>query len=212
MNDQRPARFFGCLIILAAFAVFLVLFLVASSPARGQSSGLPDHDLTPGSVRVTRAMDASGYWLSGGVLKKINEGCPVVIKTEESAPAGCPGPVTEAEVCGSTGTRQYRHTGHITKREVCRRYGISRKDCPQFEDDHLIPLELGGSDDASNHFAEPWGGTAGAIEKDKLENHLRFLVCRLHVLPLDRAQRCIVTDWVRCWALAQKANYEAMGR
>ena len=38
------------------------------------------------------------------------------------------------------------------------------------EIDHIIPLELGGSNDIANLFPEPGAGAAGFREKVRLEN------------------------------------------
>jgi hypothetical protein len=67
-----------------------------------------------------------------------------------------------------------------------------------FEEDHLIPLSLGGSPaDQRNLWPEPrqpadgWG----ADRKDELERVLHRLVCAGR-LPLPLAQRSIARDWI----------------
>jgi len=65
----------------------------------------------------------------------------------------------------------------------------------QFEEDHLISLELGGSPtNPKNLWPEPWAGIYGARAKDKLENKLHALVCA-NQLSLADAQRLISTNW-----------------
>ena len=64
-----------------------------------------------------------------------------------------------------------------------------------FEEDHLIPLELGGHPTSpKNLWPEPWSGTSGASLKDVLENKLHLLVCS-HTLTLKVAQKAIATNW-----------------
>ena len=64
-----------------------------------------------------------------------------------------------------------------------------------FEEDHLIPLELGGHPTSpKNLWPEPWSGTSGARLKDVLENKLHLLVCS-HTLTLKVAQKAIATNW-----------------
>ena len=47
-----------------------------------------------------------------------------------------------------------------------------------FEEDHLISLELGGNPtDPKNLWPEPYASTTGARVKDRLENALHVLVC-----------------------------------
>jgi len=48
-----------------------------------------------------------------------------------------------------------------------------------YEEDHMIPLELGGHPtDPRNLWAEPWDGPNGAHAKDKIENKLHRKVCK----------------------------------
>jgi len=64
-----------------------------------------------------------------------------------------------------------------------------------FEEDHLIPLELGGSPtSAQNLWPELWSGPSGARDKDRLENRLHALVCS-GSLSLILAQEAISTNW-----------------
>jgi len=70
-----------------------------------------------------------------------------------------------------------------------------------YEEDHLISLELGGSPTAAaNLWPEPYAPTLGAHKKDAIENRLHSLVCS-GALPLKTAQHAIATDW---WAAYQK--------
>lgn len=66
-----------------------------------------------------------------------------------------------------------------------------------YEEDHLIPLELGGNPtDPRNLWPEPRGGvTFTAAMKDRLENSLRHKVCSGQ-LSLTLARQDIATDWV----------------
>ncbi|WP_442542717.1 DUF3761 domain-containing protein [Arthrobacter sp. KN11-1C] len=66
-----------------------------------------------------------------------------------------------------------------------------------YEEDHLIPLELGGAPaDALNLWPDPYNLPNGARTKDTLENKLHDLVCS-GSLPLATAQQAIASDW---WA------------
>ena len=68
-------------------------------------------------------------------------------------------------------------------------------DTKLFEEDHLIPLELGGHPtDPKNLWPEPWSAPYGARLKDSLENKLHLLVCS-HQITLRVAQKAIATDW-----------------
>jgi hypothetical protein len=62
------------------------------------------------------------------------------------------------------------------------------------EIDHIIPLELGGSNDIANLFPEPGSGAANYHFKDELENRLHDLVCS-GAVPLRTAQQEIARNW-----------------
>lgn len=70
-----------------------------------------------------------------------------------------------------------------------------------YEEDHLISLELGGSPSSpANLWPEPYNSTEGARVKDVIENKLHTLVCN-HTITLATAQRAIATNW---WTAYQK--------
>lgn len=72
----------------------------------------------------------------------------------------------------------------------------------KYEEDHFIPLELGGNPtDERNLWPEPWDGEYGAHKKDLLENHLHRSVCDKDLtkrMLLKDAQDCI-KDWQACY-------------
>ncbi|MGA7180659.1 MAG: hypothetical protein WBX11_13880 [Thiobacillaceae bacterium] len=83
------------------------------------------------------------------------------------------------------------------KREQIRAYGYADYRMRDYEEDHLISLELGGSPDSpKNLWPEPHHviGGWGSYAKDKLENRLHRLVCDRRV-TLKEAQRDIATHW-----------------
>jgi Protein of unknown function (DUF3761) len=79
------------------------------------------------------------------------------------------------------------------KSEPYSRYGSTN--VALFEEDHLIPLELGGNPTSPlNLWPEPWNDTFGAHIKDVLENKLHKLVCD-GTIPLVLAQKAIASNW-----------------
>ena len=68
--------------------------------------------------------------------------------------------------------------------------------------DHLVPLELGGSNDATNLWPENYRGFLNADDKDRLESHLHDAVCSGR-MPLQTAQEAIATDWVKAYCAAR---------
>jgi hypothetical protein len=91
---------------------------------------------------------------------------------------------------------------HSLKLRQLRQYEYADKDLRDYEEDHLIPLELGGHPtDPRNLWPEPFQGSipeGGARYKDKVENYLHRQVCS-HQMTLADAQRLIVVDWYRVY-------------
>jgi Protein of unknown function (DUF3761) len=70
-----------------------------------------------------------------------------------------------------------------------------------YEEDHLISLELGGAPSAeANLWPEPYNSPEGARVKDVVENKLHTLVCG-GAITLATAQRAIATNW---WVAYQR--------
>jgi hypothetical protein len=64
-----------------------------------------------------------------------------------------------------------------------------------YEEDHLVPLELGGHPTSEfNLWPEPWNGPGGAHAKDVEENQLHRAVCA-GTMSLVDAQHRILVDW-----------------
>ena len=85
--------------------------------------------------------------------------------------------------------------------EVQIRYGLPTGPHPNYEIDHLIPLCLGGGDDASNLWPQPRrtiAPTWNAEAKDRLEHRLCELVCSGQ-LDIGTAQQDIATDWIAAY-------------
>ena len=80
------------------------------------------------------------------------------------------------------------------KRQQIAQYGYKDTQLADYEEDHLIPLELGGDGyAAANLWPEPYAGT-GARVKDTVENRLKVLVCDGQ-LELRADQQAIATNW-----------------
>jgi len=88
------------------------------------------------------------------------------------------------------------------KQQVFAEYGIDWSLHSGYEVDHVVSLELGGSNDISNLFPESYSIQYGARIKDKLEDDLHEQVCT-HRLPLAVAQDEIATDWLKYYLAAQ---------
>ena len=90
------------------------------------------------------------------------------------------------------------------KRDQVRQYGYPQQmgrdafRLRNYEEDHLISLELGGSPDSpQNLWPEPHHviGGWGSYVKDQLENKLHSMVCRRQI-TLAQAQSAIAQNWI----------------
>jgi hypothetical protein len=98
-----------------------------------------------------------------------------------------------ATVCAPGYARTVRNVPTSVKEQVYAEYGITSHVPYQYEIDHDISLELGGSNDVSNLWPEP-NDKARGNTKDELEDKLHALVCN-GSLSLTDAQAAIRGDW-----------------
>jgi hypothetical protein len=144
-----------------------------------------DEQLAPGHCRARAVDAAAGKYLPD--------------------PACTPGAVDPAvtqatidsTICKAGYTAAVRPSSAATakvKAESLREYGESAS--PTTEYDHLVSLELGGSNSVSNLWPEPnRAGAAGTTNpKDAVENTLHRAVCA-HTVRLADAQTAIAHDW-----------------
>ena len=105
-------------------------------------------------------------------------------------------------------TRSIRPAASYTNRlkvEQIREYAYSDSSLKDYEEDHFIPLELGGNPtDPKNLWPEPFETSipdGGAHAKDQVENYLHAEVCAGD-LTLEQAQNEITEDWYRVYTMS----------
>ncbi|GAC1447156.1 MAG: hypothetical protein PVS3B1_29980 [Ktedonobacteraceae bacterium] len=103
--------------------------------------------------------------------------------------------VTASEVCTPGYSKSVRNVPTSVKQQVYASYGIMSHAPGEYEIDHYIPLELGGSNEVTNLWPELASPVPGFHEKDKVENYLHAQVCS-GAMDLAEAQREISTNWV----------------
>jgi len=104
--------------------------------------------------------------------------------------------LTEAVICSSTfRTGSVRDVPESEKFAVEREYGMTARPYGRvIEIDHIVALELGGSNDIANLFPEPGSGPDNYHVKDRLENRAHDTVCAGR-LGLHSAQAAMAADW-----------------
>jgi hypothetical protein len=107
--------------------------------------------------------------------------------------------VGKARVCTPGYAESVRNVPESRRDAVYRAYGMGRHfNGRNGELDHLVSLELGGTNARANLFPEAASPAPGSHEKDRLENRLHDLVCSGQI-SLRRAQRAIATNWVKAY-------------
>jgi len=114
-------------------------------------------------------------------------------------PAKTPGDVLTTDkdtICTKGYTKTVRNVPEFLKGQIYRSYGITEHKAKEYEIDHLISLELGGSNSARNLWPESYETQPlNAHTKDKLENRMHSLICK-GKLDLKQAQDEIAKDWM----------------
>jgi hypothetical protein len=116
--------------------------------------------------------------------------------------------VTASQVCAAGYSSTVRDVDAALRRQVFEEYGLD-KNTDGYTVDHLVPLELGGSNDLTNLWPQPSAGNEDSHSKDVLENGLHDLVCN-GSMDLAAAQQAIVVwDTVDIAALRAAATTTA---
>ena len=104
--------------------------------------------------------------------------------------------VTSNDVCVSGYSKKVRHVPSSVKQQVYAEYGITSRQKGEYEVDHLISLELGGSNSIRNLWPQSYHTPIwNARSKDAVENELHRRICNDQI-DIKTAQRMIATDWI----------------
>ena len=162
-------------------------WLGGGPPARGGSSpGTPGAAAPPaiGSTVLLGPRTQTGGCLRG------------VTPDRRCSPGAYYSGLTTAVICASTfRTGTIRDVPEAEKFAVEREYGMAARGYGYtIEIDHIVALELGGSNDIANLFPEPGSGLDNYHVKDRLENRAHDAVCAGQ-LSLRTAQAAMAADW-----------------
>jgi hypothetical protein len=125
------------------------------------------------------------------------DGVPAVDVPRRSLTSGVAFAVGTARICVSGYAASVRNVPRAEATAVYDRYRVAHVPYAH-EVDHLVSLEIGGSNALANLWPEPYAGRWGARTKDVLENRLHELVCSGR-LALRTAQRVEARDWVAAY-------------
>jgi len=167
----------------------LAAFTIAFSGCGAVTTNLPNTTPTAGN----NTTGAEPHW---GVQTKTS-GCVAQGGLPDSActPGALLATGTKNAICRSGYASSVRNVPTSEKNQVYAEYGITHRSPGQYEVDHLVSLELGGSNDISNLWPEDASPKPGFHEKDKVENYLHDQVCS-GAISLKEAQIEIATNWL----------------
>src|SRR5689334_11434023 len=178
----RRRNIFFLLLVVLVIAIVLLYRIFASSP-RGAVPGASTPSVTSGEPHWGVQTKTSGCLAHGGL-----------------ADAACtPGALlatgTKDAICKPGYAGSVRNVPDSEKNQVYAEYGIKSHTAGQYEVDHLVSLELGGSNEIANLWPELASPKPGFHEKDKVENYLHTQVCS-GAISLHDAQVEIATNWL----------------
>ena len=119
-------------------------------------------------------------------------------KSPECTPGSVYEEVTAEIICVPGYSKTVRKTTASMKREVYEKYNIPINKRKEFVLDHLISLQIGGTNEIPNLFPQRSTGIINSRTKDKIENYLKRQVCKGNI-TLQEAQGLIVEDWLMVW-------------
>ena len=171
------------------------------TPALAQSTTTPNGGTTPAASPTPSVPASTSPDPETDTEQQVTTVTPVAAPVPSSVafpdPNLTPGdvfPVGIAQICVTGYASSVRNVTIETKEEVYAGYHITSHVAGQYEVDHLIPLELGGSNSIRNLWPEPAEPEPGFHQKDLLENRLHELVCA-RSLDLATAQHAIAMNW-----------------
>lgn len=150
-------------------------------------------------VAVLFAAFVSGIIVFGGTSYPAG-----VLPNPKLTPGAINPAVTQANIqqtiCKSGWTATIRPASYFTtglKKEQIVQYRYKDTNPSNYEEDHLISLQLGGSpDDEKNLWPQSYKTTPNARDKDQVENYLKREVCAGR-MTLKEAQKAIRSNWTK---------------
>jgi hypothetical protein len=158
-----------------------------TAPSSGSTAGSSTGTAAPAAVGVTVLL----------ARRTKTSGCRLGANPDRTcSPGAYYSTLTRAVICSpSFRTSTIRNVPESEKFEVEQEYGLAPRHYGRtLEIDHIVSLELGGSNDAANLYPEQASAHPGYHVKDTLENKLHELVCS-GSMTLRAAQRGIASNW-----------------
>lgn len=107
-------------------------------------------------------------------------------------------------VCQPTYFRSIKDVSEEAKKAIYKRYGLHYPQAKgKYEEDRLIPIELGGSNNSKNIWPQSLEPHPGYEEKNAVDNFLHAQVCTGQ-MTLAQAQHTVRSDWYAVYLTISK--------
>ena len=161
--------------VLGLLTVMLVMFVT-------------DHRATPRTVGASSSVGPNPNLVAQGFVQNSSLTPGDVLTTDRN------------QICTPGYTKTVRNVPSSLKHQVYLAYGIPTHKPGDYEIDHLIPLELGGSNSMRNLWPQSFKSKPlNAHVKDEIENKLHAMICNSQI-GVSQAQQEIAHDWTAAYA------------
>jgi hypothetical protein len=195
---------------LRKYVSWLVLFIAVSVVFSGCTTNItvepPGATATTGETTATPATTPSAKEPNWGVQTKTT-GCKAKGGLQDFActPGDIIKSATKKQICTPGYAGSVRNVPQSLKNKVYAAYGVKTRKPGQYEVDHLVSLQLGGSNDISNLWPEINAPKPGFHEKDRVENYLHDQLCK-GKMSLKEVQVAIATNWLAVYEKMPKKS------
>lgn len=197
---STPSRKKTALVLgLLTFVLLVLVGVFAPNQSLSENASKERQDTSSASTqKSTQNIQTSGSNSAVLGAQTKTSGCVIsgALPDKACTPGAIFATATKDQICVSGYSSSVRSVSESTKDTVYREYGITSHTTGQYEVDHLISLELGGSNDISNLWPEAASPVPGFHEKDKVENKLHSEVCN-GTITLTTAQTGIASNWLQ---------------
>ncbi|MDP2630508.1 MAG: HNH endonuclease [Candidatus Uhrbacteria bacterium] len=175
------------------------LIIVVIGTVLGMAYGARAHK-EPASPETLRAIARADTYVLQPRSKLV--GCTIrgAYPDPECTPGSIFEQATKEEICVSGYSRSVRDVSSGKKESIYAAYGITSRSPGQYKIDHLISLQLGGSNESANLFPKAAEPRPGFHEKDEMENYLHAQMCEGNI-TLREAQILISRHWLEVYNL-----------
>jgi hypothetical protein len=198
----------GLAVLAAGLLVLLIVAVVVAraAPRRPASTTTPPKPAAP-TLAVPTVATAPTLPTAACHYRA---GASAALLPDRDCTPGAANPELTRDVLCAAGfdTRRYRRVSDAQKRAAFARYGIASHAAGEYEIDHLVALEDGGSNEAANLWPQPARPQPGFHEKDLVETYIHRQVCA-GTLDLADGQQRIASDWTALLEVAARAGLPA---